>query len=475
MLRNPPLRTFERCGAALCAALLAACVTACGRDTADGAGAGASAGGETAAAVYPGAGPAGARGESERPFRYDIEYPVIGYSTTAPAEAVARLAERLERGDNELERHPVRGYLDSLLRALDIGAESQVLVFSRTSLQVQGISAATPRAIYFNDDTYVAWVPGAPTIEIASLDPSLGPVFHTLAQNPAAAARPSFERQLGECLRCHDSYSMTGGGVPRFITGSGYTGLDGHLVSHEGWILTSDRTPLRSRWGGWYVSGFHGEQVHLGNIAVRDVAQLQRLEALRTGNLEHLDSLLDTSRYLTNRSDIVALLVLEHQVRVQNAITRASYDSRMALAGGEIDARIAEIAEPLVEALFLVGEAPLTDRIEGTSGFAAVFEARGPRDAAGRSLRDLDLTRRLFEHPLSYAIYSKAFAALPSPLKGRVYARIDEILRGEDASGTSAHLTAEDRAAIGEILRATAPEFVTATAAAPVAAEAPPL
>ena len=412
--------------------------------------------------------------EPRAALRYDTEYPAIGYATTARTDAVAELEARLASGAAVLEHDASRGYLASVLGALDIGVASQVLVFSKTSVQAQIITATTPRAIYFNDDTYVGWVPGSRTLEVASLDPRLGPVFYTLAQDSAAPV--GFERHLGECLRCHDSYSLTGGGVPRFITGSGYTDVDGNLVAHEGWILTSDRTPLKSRWGGWYVSGYHGEQVHLGNIAVEDVAELRELETLRTGNLENLDSLLDTSAYLSNKSDIVALLVLEHQVRVQNAITRVRYDtvgvpSTVGAASGrdsspvgassarDLPVLIAELAEPLVEALFLAGEIDLTDRISGTSGFAAAFEARGPRDSNGRSLRELDLTTRLFKYPLSYAIYSHAFDALPAEAKDYVYARIREILAGDDESEASARLSAADRAAILEILRDTKPDF----------------
>jgi hypothetical protein len=412
--------------------------------------------------------------EPRAALRYDMEYPAVGYATTARTDAVAELEKRLASGDAALEHDASHGYLHSLLRALDIGIESQVLVFSKTSVQALSITATTPRAIYYNDDTYIGWVPGARTLEVASLDPRLGPVFYTLAQD--AAASVEFERHLGECLRCHDSYSLTGGGVPRFITGSGYTDVDGNLVAHEGWILTSDRTPLSSRWGGWYVSGHHGEQVHLGNIAVHDVAELQQLDTLRKGNLDNLDEVLDASAYLSNQSDIVALLVLEHQVRVQNAITRVNYDVHTALApvgtasrrdlpaptptAPDISSRIAEIAEPLVEALFLAGEAELTAPIAGTSGFAATFEARGPRDAKGRSLRELDLTTRLFKYPLSYVIYSRAFDALPAAAKEYVYARIREILEGEDGSEAFTRLTSDDRTAILEILRDTKPDVL---------------
>lgn len=399
--------------------------------------------------------------------RYDNEYPFMDYSGSRTTDPITALGSAVARGDVSLEHDVHRGYLDSLLQALGIDVASQMLVFSKTSLQIAGIHSTTPRAIYFNDNTYVAWIQEAKNIEIASMDPQLGPVFHTLDQRPDVD--PRFNRQTRRCLECHDSLSLTGGGVPRFITGSGYTGTAGELVSHEGRILTSDRTPLRSRWGGWYVSGHHGDQVHLGNIVVGDIAELQDLEGMRIGNLEDLDSLLDTSRYLNNKSDIVALLVLEHQVTVQNAITRCSWDTRRLLydteqgdATADNNERIASIAEPLVEALFRVNAGRITGRISGTSGFAEQFAARGPRDKVGRSLRELDLRTRLFKYPLSYVIYSAAFDALPEVIRNQVYRRIAAVLRGEDGSGSFDHLTAEDRTAIDEILRETRPEFSAA-------------
>jgi len=420
--------------------------------------------------------------EAAAPLRYDSEYPAMRYATRPLTGRVARVAAAIESGELELEARSPRGYLDALLAALEIDPASQLLVFSRTSLQVGGIGPDTPRAIYFNDDTYVAWVQNAPTIEIASMDPMLGPVFHTLAQPGAGEAGP--ERQLGRCLRCHDSYSLTGGGVPRFLLGSGYIDRNGELVSHEAWILTSPSTPLRNRWGGWYVSGRHGDAVHLGNIVVGSAAELEDLESLRIGNVDDLTGLLDTAPYPTAYSDIVAHLVIEHQIDVQNAISRVQFDATTALAeaassaGGEapaqpdgrsLDARIAEIDEPLVEALLMVGEVDLGARIEGTSGFRAAFESRGPTDSQGRSLRALDLQTRLFRYPLSYLIYSDAFAALPRPALDAIAARLDAILSGRDESPPFAHLSAADRRAVAEILRETKPGFLPAagTAARP--------
>jgi hypothetical protein len=331
-----------------------------------------------------------------------------------------------------------------------------MLVYSRTSLQVGRILPETPRAIYFNDDSYVAWIPQSPSLEIASFDPELGPVFYTLPQQQAD--EPAMERQIGSCLRCHDSYSLTGGGVPRFLLGSGYTGPDGELVSHEAWILTSQATSMRNRWGGWYVTGRHGDAKHLGNIVVQNAEDLQELDSLRIGNVEDLSAFFDTSAYLTPYSDIVALMVLEHQVEVHNLISRLRYEALGTEAGISAD-ELERQVESLVRAMLMVDAIELTAPLDGSSGFAEHFATLGPVDAAGRSLRELDLDTRVFRYPMSYLIYSTAFNALPESVKNAVFARIGEILRATPAQDGFANLSVADRAAIAEILADTLPDF----------------
>jgi len=410
------------------------------------------------------AGPA----ERQTVHRYDIEYPIIRYSASQTSDPIAQLQQRLARGETRLRFDPVRGYLDSVLEALDIDAASQLLVFSATSLQGARIQPETPRAIYFDDDTYVAWVQDTNVLEIASMDPNLGPVFYLLEQVDDRDTH--FDRQINRCLRCHDSYSLTGDGVPRFIVGSGYIGTQGNLVSHEGWILTNDETPLRSRWGGWYVTGERGTEVHLGNLIVEDPAELQRLDELRVGNVDDLELLFDTSPYLTTKSDVVALLVFEHQTHIQNLITRVGYDTRTMLAsqgpGAETSAEtrdfIQAATEPLVRALFFSDEAELVTSMTGNSGFSAEFASRGPRDTRGRSLRDFDLTQRLFRYPLSYVVYSNAYDALPDPAKAYLSRRFAEVLTGRDQSEEFSHLSETDRTAILEILSDTKPGFAAA-------------
>ena len=407
-------------------------------------------------------------------LRYEREYPSIEYSSRIRTDRVAQLHDRVEKGLVQLAFEERGGYLAALLKQLDISVTSQALVFTRTSLRADLISPRTPRAIYFNDDAYVAFVQGGDAIEISAIDPVMGGVFYTLSQRRDDSA--DFVIETETCLECHDSYSLTGGGAPRHLVGSMLPDTNGRAVYHEGWRLTDDRTPLSARWGGWYVTGTHGDVVHRGNVIVATPEAVRELDFSETGNRVELGALVDTSPYLSGHSDIVALMVLEHQVHVQNEITRLGYDARTALYHDEIDGRspalgeeraseetlqvIAHVGEPLVRAMLLVDEAPLAATIEGTSGFAQQFELRGVPDRRGRSLRDLDLRRRLFEHPLSYMIYSRSFDALPAEAKSFVYQRLAEVLAGDDSSGEFSQISETDRRAILEILHDTKPDFV---------------
>ena len=397
---------------------------------------------------------------------YDTQYPTIPYATGETTDPVAVLARGLESGEVTLDREGPSAYLAAILRELRIPISSQMLVFSKTSLLARLIWPETPRAIYFNDRVYVAWTPGADGLEISAQDPELGPVFYNL--EPDGEDGPRIRRQTDLSLQCHASYSLTGGGVPRHIMGSGPTDENGQLASHELWQVTTDTTPIRERWGGWYVTGTHGDQLHMGNVAIG-----RRGDSLTAGgNLTDLGELIDVTPYLGAHSDIVALLIAEHQVTVQNLITLVGYrvrtrlhiDREAGLPPGEMSPRttrlVEGLGESLVRALFFVGTPRLEDPIEGTSTFASDFTAGGRKDTQGRSLRDLDLRTRLFRHPLSYLVHSPEYDALPAQARTYVDSRILSILRGEEGGRDFAHLSAGDREAILSILRDTKPEIL---------------
>ena len=133
---------------------------------------------------------------------YDSEYPVVGYSGTPLHNPIARLQSRLLRGEAKLEFKPPRGYLDSVLKNLGIDPSSQLLVYSKSSLQVEWVTAATPRAIYFNGDTYAAWVQAVGLLEFVTMDSELGPVFYTITNQKDSTS--GFGREILRCLDCHD-------------------------------------------------------------------------------------------------------------------------------------------------------------------------------------------------------------------------------------------------------------------------------
>ncbi len=382
-----------------------------------------------------------------------LDHPAIRYWERAPDNAVSRLDAGLIEGRATLAfADGGLGYLPSLLTQLDIRIDSQVMVFSKTSLQAVIVSPRQPRAIYFNDDAAVGFVPDADQIEVAAVDPGVGVAFYALPTERSDRAR--FSRST--CLRCHHGPATLG--VPGLYVGSVYPNPSGRANIHLGTVVTDHRTAFDERWGGWYVTGTHGALRHRGNAVARDPSAPDRLVTEGTRNITSLTGTLDTSRYLSPVSDIVALMTLEHQTQVVNLMTRLTWQARISSADGSgdvVDGAVNALVEDLLAYMLFVDEAPLPDPVTGVSTFTATFPERGPHDGLGRSLRDFDLRTRLFRYPLSYMIYSRSFDGLPDHVRARLYERLHAVLTGSEPSDAFAHLSAEDRRAILEIVRET--------------------
>jgi hypothetical protein len=407
-----------------------------------------------------------------------FEGPTINYLNAEVNDAVSILARQLERGEAKLEFDEERGYLPSLLDLLDVPHSSQTLVFSKTSLQLQRITPRRPRALYFNDDIYVGWCQNGEVVEIAATDAKQGATFYTLSQTKTKP--PQFVRDRGQCLTCHASTRTQN--VPGFLVRSVFASRAGHPILGSGTYTTDHRSPFEERWGGWYVTGTHGKMLHMGNKMFDDEGKEHDLQP--GSNLESLSDLISTEPYLTPHSDLVALMVLEHQTQVHNAIIAANYETREALQQSydmngflnrepefiseSANRRIDTVAEKLVNYLLLKDEFTLPEPVKGTSGFAEEFQAKRPRDSQGRSLRQLNLTNRLFEYPCSFLIHSASFDGLPDEVRKRVIARIADILTSSEVPEGFAHLTPSARQSILAILRETKPEFqAIATASTP--------
>ena len=399
----------------------------------------------------------------------DFEQEPIRYSQSTPQNVISRLQKQLDQGQVRLTYDAKFGYLPAVLAALKVPASSQGLVFSKTSLQRQRIAPKTPRAIYFNDDVYIGYCQHGELLEVSTADPVLGAVFYSLSQEESVL--PAFKRQTDNCLICHESSHTHG--FPGHIVRSVFSDAGGFPILSAGTYRIDQTSPIRQRWGGWYVTGTHGSQTHLGNLVIRDADKTDPASAdnLAGQNVTDLSPLLKTSAYLTPQSDIVALMVLEHQTQAQTYLTRAHYETRLALhyeaalnrelkqpAGHRWDStrsRIKSVGEPLVKYLLFSGEAELTSPVKGSPDFKRDFAASAIKDRLGRSLRDFNLERRMFQFPCSYLIYSASFDALPDEIRGYVYQRLWDVLSGKETSKEFAHLSATDRQAIIEILSET--------------------
>ena len=382
------------------------------------------------------------------------DHPAIRYSSGTAADAVAKLNSRLQSGAVRLTFENPRSLLQSVLSALDITPASQVLVYSETSLQSDRISPAAPRALYFNDHVAVGWVKGTDLLEVAAQDPVLGVNFYTLHQR--AQPRPQFERS-SRCLECHLGNET--GLVPGVFTMSQLPLSDNQNEYAQGWSV-DHRTPIDDRWGGWYVTGAQVPIKHLGNVPVSHVPR-SYVRAAVAPKLATGSGAFDAMPYLSPHSDVVALLVLNHQLHAMNLLTRLGWEARIAAhgspaaRGSTTSTPVEDVVNELVDYLLFVDEAPLPSPVRGASTFASDFAARGPRDSKGRSLRDLDLDRRLLRYPCSYLVYSETFDALPPAARRAVYDRMWRILSGQERDPVYARLSAVDRRAIIEILRDT--------------------
>lgn len=405
---------------------------------------------------------------------YDAMYeqPPINYSRARPDGPVARLQSDLDAGKVKLDRADEQAFLRALLAQLEIPVESQVLVFSKTSQQNSRISPRTPRAIYFNDDVYLGWVQGG-MVEVADMSPTLGMTFYVLDHRDRE--KPLMFERSATCLDCHAGSRVNN--MPGMLVRSVYPDDLGQPILSQGSFVTGHASPLSERWGGWYVTGTHGEGRHMGNSIASEVPGGAILDLAAGANRTDLSPYFNTAPYLTDTSDIVALMVLEHQCEMQNILGQAAAYTRLALHRQELLRE--ELGEPpaagltgsgltvarsqaekVVRHLLFADEIMLPDGgITGSAAFQTAFQGNARRDGDGRSLKDFQLKTRLFRHRCSYMIYSRAFMDLPDAVRELVYTRLLEVLDGADESPTFAHLSRHEREVIKAILVATKEDF----------------
>src|SRR5881394_2137249 len=146
----------------------------------------------------------GAAGQLPDTYFDERSIPAVAYEMQSPQDPIAQLNAKLADGSLMLTAEPNSGYLRSALHALQIPVESQLAVFSKTSVQAHIITPANPRSLFFNDSVVVGW-PAGGFIEAAAVDPQLGVMFYALDKH---APEPRFQR-VQSCTSCHISLEAT--------------------------------------------------------------------------------------------------------------------------------------------------------------------------------------------------------------------------------------------------------------------------
>lgn len=363
--------------------------------------------------------------------------------------------------------------LRAMLEVAGVPEASQVLVFSKTSLQLKLIGPSNPRAIYFNDNCYIGYVPGG-LIEYGDADPDPTIGSGMLAVDPRENEEAAFVTDAS-CLSCHEGARTNG--RPGFLIRSIFPDPDGHIITSAGSTNVSHDTPLAKRWGGWYVTGDSGGTHHRGNqVTVEHPNGDAFIDNALGSNINDLSDRFNINRYLQPTSDIVALMVLEHQVQMHNLLTQGrsvvyeQYERSRSLAeyleepfepgkNETLQRVIASNASRIVKHLLYCDEVALTEPVSGSELFIDQFRANRREDALGRSLKDFDLQTRMFKYRCSYMVYSQAFEYMPKLLKDAVVAELGSVLRGENDDPAYAHLDASERQAILNILSETTDLF----------------
>lgn len=384
----------------------------------------------------------------------DLDQPPHRYFERTPTDRFTQLKDALESGELQLDRSGEKAFLRSLLQRLEIPASSQMLVFSTTSLQLRFITPENPRALYFNEDTYVGYIPGG-RMEIVSVDPDLGGIFY-IFDIPRGDAPVKVERSQ-RCMNCHAGEDTAF--VPGLVVKSVAPGPSGGSLDSFRRGLTGHGVPLAERFGGWYVTGLGGFTNHWGNA----IGNL--VEGSLSKRPNPPGSRFSYDRYLTATSDLLPQLLHEHQAGFVNRAVEATYRARTYqhhdgdTLTSEHRRLLDEQAAIITRYLLFADEATLpSGGVQGEDAFKVDF-LKTRRAVDGESLKDFDLRTRLFKHRCSYMIYSAAFRGLPSAVKGRVFARLASALSEATPDAEFAYLLADEKRAIRRILRGTLPDL----------------
>lgn len=389
--------------------------------------------------------------ETKEPRVIDFRTQPHNYLDWKPKDRFAELQEKMLKGEVKLDTSSDKAFLASLLGALHVPISSQIMVFSASSLQSEIINPRNPRALYFNEDTYIGWVPGG-LVEIIAADPEMGPMFYVFNRLRPGGPVPDVQRST-KCMNCH------AGNATRRLPGLIAESL---LVSRAGSSLETYRRdvqghqiPLELRFGGWHLTGEHNLPSHKANIMGNPQGGKNLIVPVPPGQNS------DLGLHLLPTSDILPHLIHEHQMGFENRLVYAVYTLRQlkhenkGMLGAEAKAEVEERAQELAHYAMFADEAKFPAKgMVGDPKFAEDFLRDRKATRAGLSLRDLDLKTRIFKHRCSFMLYTDSWRAAPRELKDRVYYHMALYLR-DQPDAQHAHIPPAERLAIRSILKET--------------------
>lgn len=389
----------------------------------------------------------------------------VDYFGTETDDAVSKLQRLLASGETRLNADDRFGYLLSVLERLDVPLESQLLVYSKTARAPDLVSPKTPRAVFFNDEVSVAWIPESRELEVTAVDPVKGVNFYTLSQPLDAsladskagvqktdlkeAVTPQNFFRRDRCLACHAGRSTLE--IPGLLLRAFQTDHTGKPI--VGFSRVTHDMRYEKRWGGWYVTGTPTGMIHRGNLLSKVENTRHKKEPGFSSSLSQLSQKYDVASYPYSESDFVAHLVLAHQVHVTNLLIRAGLEARLN--------RRSDVEANLIRYLVFADEPALelsradAESVLANSKFAASFVKRGLRDSKENSLREFSLVGRVFKYRLSYLIHSRMFDELPTDCRARLLERLWMGLATESGDEDFRHLGDTERRSVIAIVRAT--------------------